>query len=164
MNDRSARELAAALVEHCAQLNWRIAAAESCTGGLIAAAITSIPGSSAVFDRGFVTYSNAAKTDLLGVGADLIARCGAVSREVAAAMAAGAIARSAADISVSATGIAGPDGGTAGKPVGLVHMAVARRGAEASPFERRYGDIGRDGIRNAAVLDALSALERLTRQ
>src|SRR6476661_4694589 len=105
-----------------------IASAESCTGGLIAGLLTEIPGSSDVVERGFVTYSNAAKTEQLGVPADLIATHGAVSEAVARAMAEGAIAQSRADLAVSVTGVAGPGGGTPGKPVGLVHVAVARRG------------------------------------
>ena len=107
---------------------YKLATAESCTGGLIAGALTEIPGSSSVVERGFVTYSNEAKTELLSVPAELIARVGAVSAEVAEAMAAGAIAHSRADVAISVTGIAGPGGETPGKPVGLVYFGITRRG------------------------------------
>src|ERR1700761_8344301 len=106
--------------------NFRIATAESCTGGLIAALLTEIPGSSDVVERGFVTYSNESKRELLGVPAELIARHGAVSAEVARAMALGALGHARADLSVAVTGVAGPGGGTTDKPVGLVHLAAAR--------------------------------------
>jgi nicotinamide-nucleotide amidase len=138
-----------------------IATAESCTGGLVAALLTSIPGSSAAVDRGFVTYSNEAKVEMLGVDAALIARVGAVSREVALAMAAGAIARSRADVAVSVTGIAGPGGGSADKPVGLVHFAAARRGGAAIARECRFGDLGRDAVRLAAAATALALLTEI---
>jgi nicotinamide-nucleotide amidase len=119
---------ATAVLDACRARQLTIATAESCTGGLIAAVLTEIPGSSDVVDRGFVTYSNAAKTEMLKVPAKLIAKVGAVSEDVARAMAAGALARSDADIAVAVTGIAGPGGATPGKPVGLVHLACARRG------------------------------------
>ncbi len=127
-----------------------LATAESCTGGLVAAAITDIPGSSDVFERGFVTYSNAAKTEMLGVPADLIARHGAVSREVAEAMAVGALVHSRADIAVSVTGIAGPGGATPGKAVGLVHFAVAKKGMAPVCSVSSFGEIGREQVRRAA--------------
>src|ERR687894_2174634 len=114
---------------------YKLATAESCTGGLIAGALTEVPGSSSVVERGFVTYSNEAKTELLGVPAELIARHGAVSESVARAMAEGALARSRADVAVAITGIAGPGGATATKPVGLVHFALARRGAPTAHLE-----------------------------
>src|SRR5690606_23911427 len=120
-----------------------IATAESCTGGLIIGTLTEIAGSSAAVDRGFITYSNQAKTDLLGVPAELIAQVGAVSREVAIAMAEGALARSPADLAVAVTGIAGPGGGSTDKPVGLVHFGAARRGQPTRHEERRFGDVGR---------------------
>ena len=120
-------EQAAALLERYRQAGLKIATAESCTGGLIAGCLTNIAGSSAVFERGFVTYSNEAKEEAIDVPADLIARHGAVSAEVAEAMAAGALARSQADVAVSSTGIAGPDGGSAEKPVGLVYIALSDR-------------------------------------
>jgi len=149
------------LLDLCKQKRLTIATAESCTGGLVAGVLTEIPGSSAVVERGFVTYSNAAKTDVLGVPAALIARLGAVSREVAEAMAAGALAHSAADLVVAITGIAGPDGGTADKPVGLVHFAAGRRDRAVVHAERRFGNIGRSAVRLASVQQALAMLTEL---
>lgn len=145
---------AAELVRRLTDKRWMITTAESCTGGLVAAAITDVAGSSAVLDRGFVTYSNAAKTEMLGVSAELILAHGAVSVEVARAMADGALQHSRADISVSITGIAGPGGGSELKPVGLVHFACATK-SKTVHIEKRYGDLGRDGIRAAAVKTAL---------
>lgn len=135
-----------------------LATAESCTGGLIAAALTEIAGASDVFDRGFVTYSNAAKCEMLGVPAELIKAHGAVSAEVARAMALGAIERSAADIAVAVTGIAGPGGGSTEKPVGLVYFACARRGGVVDHVERRYGPLSRAEIRAASVGQALDMM------
>ncbi|MFZ2030039.1 MAG: CinA family protein [Vitreimonas sp.] len=149
------------LLARCKTEKLTIATAESCTGGLIAAALTAIPGSSAVVDRGFVTYSDEAKTEMLGVPADLITRRGAVSADVARAMAEGALKHSKADLAVAVTGIAGPDGGTPDKPVGLVHIAAARRGGARLHEEMRYGDIGRDNVRNETVASALALLARL---
>jgi nicotinamide-nucleotide amidase len=137
----------------------RIAAAESCTGGLIVGLLTEIPGSSDVVERGFVTYSNEAKAEMLGVSAEMIARHGAVSPEVARGMAEGALAHSAADIAVSVTGVAGPGGGSAAKPVGLVEFACARRAGGFTLTTERFGDVGRAQIRLAAVGKALSLLE-----
>jgi nicotinamide-nucleotide amidase len=153
----------AELLAHLRTLGLRAATAESCTGGLVAAALTAIPGSSDVVDRGFVTYSNAAKTEMLGVPADLIATHGAVSEPVARAMAEGAVSHSDADVAVAITGIAGPGGGSDAKPVGLVHFAAARRGGGTVHLERRYGDLGRSGIRAAAVRDALELIEKAAR-
>jgi nicotinamide-nucleotide amidase len=138
----------------------KLASAESCTGGLIAALFTEIPGASDVFERGFVTYSNAAKIGDLGVEYDLLSRHGAVSAEVAAAMASGALRGSAADVTVAVTGVAGPSGGSPEKPVGLVHIALAARGLEA-PISRafRFGGIGRTAIREATVAEALRLIE-----
>ena len=150
---------AAALIARYAALKQMIATAESCTGGLVAGLLTEIPGSSAVLDRGFVFYSNQAKQDLLGVSAQTLARFGAVSAEIAREMALGALAHSAADVAVSITGIAGPDGGTAQKPVGLVHFGCARRGGDVTLAERRFGDVGRSAIRLAAVETALALVE-----
>ena len=132
--------------------------AESCTGGLIAARLTDIPGASAVFDRGFVTYSNAAKTELLGVEAALILRHGAVSEQVAMAMAEGALARSRADVALSVTGIAGPGGGTPAKPVGLVWFGLARRGRVTRAARHVFVDLGRDHIRAEATATGLGLL------
>lgn len=133
----------------------KLATAESCTGGLVAALLTEIAGSSDVVERGFITYSNEAKHELLGVPEAMLARHGAVSEPVARAMAAGALAHSHADVAVSITGVAGPGGGTAEKPVGLVHLAAARKGGQVLHRECRFGNIGRDGIRMASVEIAL---------
>jgi nicotinamide-nucleotide amidase len=135
------------------------ATAESCTGGLIAGLLTEIPGSSDMLERGFVVYSNAAKQELLGVPPDTLVRRGAVSEETARAMAEGALANSRAEVAVSVTGIAGPDGGTAAKPVGLVHFAFARRGKPTVAREERFGAIGREAVRLASVRVALDLLE-----
>lgn len=133
--------------------------AESCTGGLVAGALTEVAGASDVLERGYVVYSNDAKTELLAVPASLIASFGAVSAQVAAAMAAGALMASPARFAVAVTGIAGPGGGTQTKPVGLVWFALQRRGEPAKTLERRYGDIGRSAVRLAAVAEALTLLE-----
>jgi nicotinamide-nucleotide amidase len=154
------KDRAAALLDAYKAKGLKIATAESCTGGLVAALLTEISGSSAVVERGFVTYSNEAKTDLVGVPADLIAAHGAVSEPVARAMAEGALAHSRADVTVGITGVAGPTGGTATKPVGLVHFGLARKGVATLHLERRYGDLGRETIRRRAVEDALSLLEQ----
>jgi nicotinamide-nucleotide amidase len=138
----------------------KLATAESCTGGLIAALLTEIPGSSDVVERGFVTYSNEAKTQMLGVPADLIARHGAVSEPVARAMAEGALACSEAQIAVAVTGVAGPGGGSPEKPVGLVYLAVARKGADTLHLELCVGDIGRGPIRIETVRSALQLVSR----
>ena len=135
----------------------KVATAESCTGGLIAGTLTEIAGSSDVVERGFVTYSNEAKTELLGVPAAVIAQAGAVSAEVAEAMAEGALEASAADVAVSATGIAGPGGATPNKPVGLVYLGVCRRGAAAA-HERHVFAGDRAAVRRAAVAAALDLL------
>ncbi len=132
-----------------------LATAESCTGGLIGAALTSVAGSSDVVERGFITYSNEAKNELLGVPLETINLHGAVSEVVARAMAEGALAHSRADIAVSVTGVAGPGGGTADKPVGLVHIAAARRENETMHRKLNLGDIGRDEVRRRALLEAL---------
>ena len=150
---------AAALLERYRARGWRIAAAESCTGGLVAALLTEIPGSSAVVERGFVTYSNEAKAELLGIAPELIEAHGAVSAPVAEAMAQGALGRSHADAAVAITGIAGPGGETPTKPVGLVHFGLAVRDAATRHLERRYGDLGRGEVRRRAVGDALALLE-----
>lgn len=154
-------EQATALLELCRRKKLRIATAESCTGGLIAATLTDIAGSSDVLDRGFITYSNEAKQAMLGVPADLLSRFGAVSRETAEAMVSGALANSPADLAVAVTGIAGPGGGTPDKPVGLVHFAAAARGGAAIQRERRFGAIGRSQVREASVAEALAMLRDL---
>jgi nicotinamide-nucleotide amidase len=137
---------------------FTLATAESCTGGMIAAAITDIAGSSDVFDRGFVTYSNHAKIEMLGVPEPLIAAHGAVSREVAGAMALGALAHSRAEVAVSVTGIAGPGGGSVTKPVGLVHFACTRRGEKSVHAVEFFGDLGRAWVRLAARDRALELI------
>jgi nicotinamide-nucleotide amidase len=139
----------------------RIATAESCTGGLIAACLTEIPGSSDVLDRAFVVYSNRAKEDLLNVPGDLMADMGAVSEPVARAMAEGAVENSNAHLAVAVTGVAGPGGGTPLKPVGLVHIAAAREGRSILHEAHRFGDIGRSEIRLKAVEAALTLMQRL---
>ncbi|MAM10660.1 MAG: damage-inducible protein CinA [Rhizobiaceae bacterium] len=154
-------ERARLLIERCTRAGKTIATAESCTGGLIIGALTDIAGSSAVVDRGYVTYSNQAKIDMLGVSPTTLATAGAVSRETALQMSAGALWRSGADLAVAVTGIAGPSGGSAEKPVGLVHLAARDRRGHLHHIESRYGDIGRDGIRIATVQTALGMLEGL---
>lgn len=149
------------LLEDCREAKLRIATAESCTGGLVAALLTEIPGSSDVVERGFVVYSNEAKRDALGVPGDLIADFGAVSEPVARAMAEGALNNSRAQISVSVTGVAGPGGGTALKPVGLVHFGAARRGRSIIHEVHRFGDIGREQIRLKSVGIALDLLKQM---
>jgi nicotinamide-nucleotide amidase len=151
---------AAALLDGFRRRGLRIATAESCTGGLVAGVLTEIPGASDVVERGFVTYSNAAKRELLGVPEATLARHGAVSEAVARAMAEGALARSAADVSVAVTGVAGPGGGSAAKPVGLVHVAAAHRGGAVLHRECRLGDIGRAAVRLASVRAALQLISR----
>ena len=145
------------LLSVCRAAGMRVATAESCTGGLIAACLTEVAGSSAIVDRGFVTYSNEAKRDLLGVPDALLVRVGAVSEEVARAMAAGALARSDADLAVAVTGIAGPAGGTPAKPVGLVHHACAGPGGTVL-HRRCVFPGGRNAIRLAALGTALDML------
>lgn len=145
----------------CRGRSLTIATAESCTGGLLAAMLTEIAGSSEVFERGFVTYSNAAKEAMLGVPATVLDRYGAVSQETAEAMAAGALAHSPAHIVVAITGIAGPTGGSKDKPVGLVYFAAAARGGTLIAREKRFGDIGRRQVRLASVAEALALLEAL---
>jgi len=134
--------------------------AESCTGGLLAALVTEIPGSSHAFERGFVTYSNDAKSELLGVGRETLARHGAVSAETAHAMAAGALEKSNASIAVSITGIAGPGGGTTEKPVGLIFLACMPRGGLPSLWKLELGSLSRSAIRLAAVANALKLVEQ----
>ncbi len=149
------------LLDTCRARGLKVATAESCTGGLVAATLTEISGSSDVFERGFVTYSNAAKEAMLGVPATVLNRYGAVSREAAEAMATGALAQSPADLAVAITGIAGPTGGLEDKPVGLVHFAAAARDGRFIAREKQFGDIGRRQVRLAAVAEALALLEEL---
>ena len=156
MNDN--RRLARELVERMTDNKKMVATVESCTGGMIAAAITDIAGSSTVLDRGFVTYSNEAKQDMVDVSPATLAAHGAVSHQTAIEMAEGALARSRADIAVSVTGIAGPGGGSPEKPVGLVYMAVAGTHMQTRHETLQLGDVGRDQIREQTVRRALEAL------
>ena len=153
--------LAKTVLDEARAKSLRIATAESCTGGLIVGLLTEIPGSSDVLDRGFVVYSDQAKQDLLGVPGSLIAELGAVSRAVARAMAQGAVAHSKAQLAVAVTGIAGPGGGSAQKPVGLVHLAAFRENGALLHEEHRFGDIGRAQVRLKSVEAALTLLRGL---
>ncbi|PYE86430.1 CinA family protein [Phyllobacterium leguminum] len=155
MRDKALEEKAVAVLDTCRRAGLMLATAESCTGGQIISALTDIAGCSHVVDRGFVTYSNEAKQEMLGVPAPLIERVGAVSKEVALTMAEGALTHSHAGVSVAVTGIAGPDGGSEEKPVGLVHIAAMRKDGVARHCECRFGDLGRDGVRRATVIAAL---------
>lgn len=149
--------MAAAVIAAASARGWTVATAESCTGGLVAGALTAVAGSSAVVDRGFVTYSNAAKTEMLGVLAETVEAHGAVSEPVARAMAVGARVTAGVDLAVSITGIAGPGGGSAEKPVGLVHFGCA--GPDGVVHEvRRFGDLGREQVRLESVRVALGLL------
>jgi nicotinamide-nucleotide amidase len=158
MTNTALQELANQVIGSYRNRKWRIALAESCTGGLIAGALTAIPGSSAVFERGFVTYSNAAKVDVLGVLPDMLEQFGAVSGETAEAMAQGALEYSLADVALSVTGIAGPDGGTLAKPVGLVYFGLARRDSGTFHLQCHFQGT-RDQIRFEAVMEGLRLLE-----
>lgn len=157
-------EAASEVLGLCGRHRFRLATAESCTGGLIAAALTSSPGSSNVLDRGYVTYSNAAKIADLGVAAELIDEKGAVSEEVARAMATGAIDAANVDVALSVTGVAGPCGGTPQKPVGLVHIAAAHRDGRILHRECRYGPIGRGEVRRLSAMAALALTKELLGQ
>ena len=158
MFDPETLKLAESVLAACRARDWHLATAESCTGGLVAAALTAIAGSSDVVERGFVTYSNEAKIELLGVPAETIAGHGAVSAQTVAAMARGAVARAGVDLAVSVTGIAGPGGGTPQKPVGLVYLGVARKDG-AARVERRIFPGDRAAIRQAALVEALELLQ-----
>jgi nicotinamide-nucleotide amidase len=161
MADEGLIDAAQALLDLCRRKRLKIAAAESCTGGLLAATLTEIPGSSDVFERGFVTYSNGSKQAMLDVAPSTLDRHGAVSRETAEAMVRGALAHADADLAVSITGIAGPGGAMPGKPVGLVHFAAAAQDGRLVHQERRFGDIGRHEVRRASVVQALAMLRAL---
>jgi nicotinamide-nucleotide amidase len=163
MIDEEVQAAATRVLDLCRPRNLTVATAESCTGGLVAGALTEIAGSSDVVDRGFVTYSDKAKQEILGVPADILARHGAVSRETAIAMAQGALARSGVGLTVAITGIAGPGGGSEAKPIGLVHFAAAMHNADVLTLEKRFGDIGRHAVRRQSVLEALALLGELAR-
>ena len=155
------RAAATAVLDACRACGLKVATAESCTGGLVAGALTDIAGSSDVLDRGFVTYSNEAKQQMLGVPADTLKVHGAVSRQTAEAMARGALGKANADLVVAITGIAGPGGGGADKPVGLVHFAAASRSGKLTHKKMRYGDVGRVAVRHKSVLQALAMLKEM---
>ena len=160
MFDHEMRDAAERVLHACRKRGLKVVTAKSCTGGLVAATLTAIAGSSDVVERAFVTYANEAKREMLGVPWDALLGHGAVSDPVARAMAAGALARSGADLAVSVTGVAGPGGGTAEKPVGLVHFAAARTGTTSSPSVTSFpGD--RDSIRRVSVITALTMLASL---
>jgi nicotinamide-nucleotide amidase len=158
--DAETRALAERVLNACRARGWTLATAESCTGGLVAGALTDIAGSSDVVDRGFVTYSNAAKMAMLGVSEETLDTYGAVSEQTAGAMAKGALERAGVDLAVSITGIAGPGGGSATKPIGLVHFAAATR-QRLIQREKRYGGVGRSEVRRLSVTEALSMLHDL---
>lgn len=164
MFDLIVLEAAEQVLEHCKRKSLTLATAESCTGGLVAGALSAISGSSSVLDRGFVTYSNQAKEQMLGVSPTTLEAYGAVSRQCAEEMAKGALAHAQVDLAVSITGIAGPTGGTPEKPVGLVHFAAARRGGRLITFEGRYGEVGRAQVRRLSVLQALAMLSELAHE
>ena len=149
------------LLDICRRKNLLVATAESCTAGLVAGTLTEIPGTSSILDRGYVTYSNEAKHEMLGVSRDILKRQGAVSRETAEAMVRGVLGHSHVHLAVSITGIAGPDGGSAEKPVGLVHFAAATRGGKLVHSEKHFGDVGRTEVRKQSVLQAFKMLHDL---
>jgi nicotinamide-nucleotide amidase len=161
MIDAELRAAAKRLLDLCRARGLRVATAESCTGGLVAGALTEIAGASDVVERGFIVYSNEAKEAMLDVSASTLKRHGAVSRETAAAMAAGAIKNSLADLSVAITGIAGPGGGSKQKPVGLVYFAAASRGGKRLARRRLFGKIGRRRVRERSVAEAIELLQML---
>jgi nicotinamide-nucleotide amidase len=161
MIDADLHSAARRVVEACSARRLTVATAESCTGGLVVAALTEIPGSSAVVAAGFVTYSNDAKHSMLGVPLATLRQHGAVSRATALAMVEGVLAHAPVDIAVAVTGIAGPGGGSPEKPVGLVHFAAAARAGGRRAREERYGDIGRAEVRRRSVEAALAMLEEL---
>jgi len=164
MTGAALRAAARRVLDLCRARGLHIATAESCTGGLVAAALTEIAGSSDVVECGFVTYSDAAKAALLGVPVTTLERYGAVSSQTAAAMAKGALKHSQADITVAITGIAGPGGGSKQKPVGLVYFAAASRGGRRLSRRRRYGDSGRARVRSRSVAEALTLLAMLAKK
>lgn len=161
MADEQLRGAANALLDLCKTKKLTLATAESCTGGLVAATLSEISGSSLVLDRGFVTYSNTAKQQMLGVTPATIDVFGSVSRECAEEMAKGALAHAPVDLAVSITGIAGPTGAVPGKPIGLVYFCAASRSGRVIAHDRKYGDIGRANVRRKSVLQALAMLREL---
>ncbi len=161
MLDDDIVEAAKNLLAICKRKNLLVATAESCTAGLVAGTLTEIPGVSSILDRGYITYSNEAKHEMLGVPRDILDKHGAVSPQTAEAMVRGVLGRSRVHLAVSVTGIAGPDGGSAEKPVGLVFFAAATRSGKIITAEQRYGTIGRDQVRKQSVLQAFKMLHEL---
>jgi nicotinamide-nucleotide amidase len=161
MIDDDIVEAAKRLLDICKRKNLTVATAESCTAGLVAGTLTEIPGVSSILDRGFITYSNQAKQDMIGVSAATLAAHGAVSRQTAEEMARGALVHAPVDLAVSVTGIAGPDGGSVEKPVGLVHFGAASRSGQFVHAEKRFGNIGRAEVRKQSVLQAFRMLHDL---
>jgi nicotinamide-nucleotide amidase len=161
MLDNDIVDAARQLLDICKRKNLLVATAESCTAGLVAGTLTEVPGTSSILDRGFITYSNDAKHEMLGVPRDILAKHGAVSRETAEAMARGVLGRSRVHLAVSVTGIAGPDGGSEQKPVGLVHFAAASHGGTLIAAEKRFGNVGRAEVRKRSVLQAFRMLHEL---
>jgi nicotinamide-nucleotide amidase len=161
MLDQETKDAAVALLERCKEKKLTLATAESCTGGLLAAVLTDIPGSSTMVERGFVTYSNDSKQQMLGVPPTTLERYGAVSKETAEAMAKGALAHAKVELAISITGIAGPTGAMPGKPIGLVHFAAASRSGRLVHHDRHFGDLGRSEVRRRSVLQALVMLNEL---
>jgi nicotinamide-nucleotide amidase len=161
MIDDDIVDAAKKLLDICKRKKLTIATAESCTGGLIAGTLTEVPGVSGMLDRGFVTYSNQAKQEMLGVPEDTLKQYGAVSRETAEAMAKGALGYAPVDLAIAVTGIAGPTGDEGGKPIGLVHFAAASRSGQLEHVEKRFGNRGRAEIRKQSVLQAFIMLHDL---
>ena len=161
MFDDQLLHLARLTLDEARNRRLKIATAESCTGGLIAGLLTEIAGSSDVVERGFIVYSNRAKEEVLGVPGDLIADMGAVSEPVARLMAEGALAESRANVAIAVTGIAGPGGGTPLKPVGLVHVAVARENKPIFHQAMRFGDVGRSEVRRLTIIEALEMARKM---
>jgi nicotinamide-nucleotide amidase len=161
--DVQTHDLAVRVLEACRAHSpkWTVATAESCTGGLVAGALTEIAGSSDVVDRGFVTYSNAAKMAMLCVPEATLVAVGAVAKETAQAMAKGALERAGVSLTVAITGVAGPGGGSTEKPVGLVHFAAASKDGRLIHREKRFGDVGRSEVRRLSVIEALDMLLEL---
>ena len=161
MLDNDIVEAAKQLLKICERKKLILATVESCTAGLVAGTLADVPGVSSMLDRGFITYSNESKQEMVGVSAETLKQHGAVSRETAEEMARGAIAKAPVDLAVSVTGIAGPDGGSEEKPVGLVHFAVASRSGRLMHVEKRFGDLGRSEVRKQSVLQAFRMLHDL---
>ena len=161
MFDDAIRGACERLLDLCKAKKLTLATAESCTGGLVAGALSEVPGSSLVLDRGFVTYSNIAKQQMLGVNPATIDVYGAVSKECAEEMAKGALAHASVELAVSITGIAGPTGAVPGKPIGLVFFCAASRSGRIIADDRKYGDIGRTKVRRESVMQALAMLREL---